>query len=98
MGHVTHPGIQIQLDTGGDYEKLPPVVSHFQEGRGFAAKFEVWRMPPFSAADSDASISRSLRKDVWKPRWSIFRAVIMNKPGNESALAPGRRQRVVARS
>jgi hypothetical protein len=40
MGIVTNPDVQMQLDTGGDYEKLAAVVSHFQEGTRFYRKIQ----------------------------------------------------------
>lgn len=90
QGTVTNPSVQMQLDTGGDYEKLPGIVAKFDGGTNLYRKIQ--------GLESDDLYSRLVRHPLFLSvcAWhygrhaaiSIFRAMVMNKPAGQGTMLP----------
>jgi len=90
MGVVRNPDLQMQLDTGGDYDELPEVVSAFEQGTRLYRKIQ--------GLETDELFLRLIRKPAFleicarmygkHASVSIFRAMIMNKPAGRGTILP----------
>jgi hypothetical protein len=90
MGNVRNPDVQMQLDTGGDYEKLPAVVSHFQEGTRFYRKIQGLENDPLFLRLIQSPVFLEVCAKMYGSHAgvSIFRAMIMNKPAGQGTNLP----------
>lgn len=90
LGVVTNPAVQMQLDTGGDYEELAQAVDHFPEGTLLYRKIQ--------GLETDELFSPLVRHPLFleicarqygaHAPVSIFRAMVMNKPAGQGTLLP----------
>lgn len=90
LGRVSNPEVEMQLDTGGDYEQLPGAVRAFAEG--------THRYRKIQGLQHDALYSRLLRLPLFAEiaarhygrhaSVSIFRAMVMNKPAGQGTYLP----------
>jgi hypothetical protein len=90
LGDVTNPAVQVQLDTGGAYEELAPIVDRFEDGTLGYRKIQ--------GLESDDLFGDLVRHptfvDVCARQYgphvpvSIFRAMVMNKPAGQGTRLP----------
>ena len=90
LGCHTNPAVQLQLDTGGAYDELAPIVDRFDDGTlgyrkiqglEFDDRFgEVVRDPAF--------VEVCARQYGPHVPVSIFRAMVMNKPAGQGTHLP----------
>jgi hypothetical protein len=90
QGTVTNPSVRMQLDTGGEYENLPGIVTKFDGGTTLYRKIQ--------GLESDDLFSTLVRHPLFLSvcAWhygrhaaiSIFRAMVMNKPAGQGTVLP----------
>lgn len=90
LGDVCNPAVQMQLDTGEDYEALPQAVDQFEEG--------TLRYRKVQGLEHDELFAQLIVKPVFQEvcakmygahaAVSLFRAMIMNKPAHHGTSLP----------
>lgn len=90
LGHLKNPNVQMQLDTGGVYEELPPAVQGFDRGTVLYRKIQ--------GLETDELFSPLIRHPLFleicarqygrHAPISIFRAMVMNKPAGQGTVLP----------
>jgi len=90
LGSRSFPELELQLDTGGDYEQLPGAVHAFERGTLLYRKIQ--------GLQHDALFTRLLAQplfaDICARHYgahapvSIFRAMVMNKPAGQGTYLP----------
>ena len=90
LGDIYNPAVQMQLDTGGDYEALPDAVERFEEGTLRYRKIQGLEHDGLFAQ----LISQPLFREICAKMYgshaavSLFRAMIMNKPAHHGTSLP----------
>ena len=90
LGNVRNPDVQMQLDTGGAYDELAPIVPDFERGTVLYRKIQ--------GLETDEIFSRLVRNPLFlevcarqygpHAPVSIFRAMVMNKPAGQGTVLP----------
>jgi phytanoyl-CoA hydroxylase len=90
LGNVRNPDIQMQLDTGGAYDELAPIVPGFDRGTVLYRKVQ--------GLETDEIFSRLVRHPLFlgvcarqygpHAPVSVFRAMVMNKPAGQGTVLP----------
>ncbi|WP_418119029.1 phytanoyl-CoA dioxygenase family protein [Variovorax sp. 350MFTsu5.1] len=90
LGHVVNPAIQMQHDTGGEYEALPDAVARFDHGTHLYRKIQGLESDDLFAALIDRPLFREICAQMYgrHAAVSIFRAMIMNKPAGQGTHLP----------
>src|ERR1700730_5860489 len=90
MGIVQNPKVQMHLDTGGAYDKLPAAVSHFPEGTRLYRKIQGLENDPLFLRLIETPVFLEVCAKMYGSHAgvSIFRAIIMNKPAGRGTLLP----------
>jgi len=90
LGVVRNPLIEMQLDTGGEYEALAGAVSQFDQQTLLYRKIQGLQFDDVFAKILDDRLWRWIAGQAYGPHASvsIFRAMIMNKPANQGTLLP----------
>jgi polysaccharide pyruvyl transferase WcaK-like protein len=90
LGKVQNPNIQMQHDTGGDYEALPDAVTRFEQGTHLYRKIQGLESDDLFATLIDRPLFRGVCAQMYGPHAavSIFRAMIMNKPAGQGTHLP----------
>ncbi|WP_432726849.1 phytanoyl-CoA dioxygenase family protein [Variovorax sp. W6] len=90
LGQVTNPAIQMQHDTGGEYEALPDAVARFEEGTHLYRKIQGLESDDVFARLIDRPLFREICAQMYGSHAavSIFRAMVMNKPAGQGTHLP----------
>jgi polysaccharide pyruvyl transferase WcaK-like protein len=90
LGRVRRPTLQMQLDTGGAYEDLPPAVSGATEATLAYRKVQGLETDPLGLALLRHPLFREVCARQYGPHASIsiFRAMMMNKPAGQGTYLP----------
>ncbi len=90
LGRVCNPAVQMQLDTGGAYERLPEAVERFERGTVLYRKIQ--------GLETDDLYGPLVRHPLFLEvcGWlygrhaavSVFRAMVMNKPAGQGTELP----------
>lgn len=90
LGTLKNQNIQIQLDTGGVYEELPPAVHQFEQGTLLYRKIQGLETDDLYAQMMQHPTLREVCSCVYGKHAaiSIFRAMIMNKPAKQGTVLP----------
>jgi hypothetical protein len=90
LGAVTNPNVQMQLDTGGSYERLPQAVANFEQGTIHYRKIQGLEFDDLYARLIGKPVFREACARVYGPHAavSIFRAMVMNKPAGQGTYLP----------
>jgi hypothetical protein len=90
MGRRSFPELEMQLDTGGDYEALPGAVHAFERGTLLYRKIQGLQHDPLFAR----LLRQPLFAEICARHYgahapvSIFRAMVMNKPAGQGTYLP----------
>ena len=89
-GDVVNPAVQMQLDTGGEYEALPEAVGQFRQGTHFYRKIQGLENDELYARLIDRPVFREVCSRVYGAHApvSLFRAMVMNKPAHQGTELP----------
>ncbi|MES2819154.1 MAG: phytanoyl-CoA dioxygenase family protein [Pseudomonadota bacterium] len=89
-GAQVNPQVQLQLDTGGDYEALPEAVSSFKAGTRLYRKIQGLEHDPLYSplVRHPLFINICARLYGAHAPVSLFRAMIMNKPAGQGTYLP----------
>jgi phytanoyl-CoA hydroxylase len=90
MGVVKNPDIQMQLDTGGEYEDLPAAVPQFESGTRLYRKIQGLENDPLFLRLIQSKVCLEVCARVYGSHAavSLFRAMIMNKPAGQGTILP----------
>lgn len=90
LGRRTFPELELQLDTGGDYEQLAGAVHAFESGTLRYRKIQGLQHDPLFAR----LLAQPLFAEICARHYgghapvSIFRAMVMNKPAGQGTYLP----------
>lgn len=90
LGSRTFPELELQPDTGGDYEQLPGAVHAFERGTLLYRKIQGLQHDPLFAR----LLRQPLFAEICARHYgahapvSIFRAMVMNKPAGQGTYLP----------
>jgi ectoine hydroxylase-related dioxygenase (phytanoyl-CoA dioxygenase family)/polysaccharide pyruvyl transferase WcaK-like protein len=90
LGRRSFPELELQLDTGGDYEQLPGAVHTFERGTLLYRKVQGLQHDPLFAR----LLHQPVFADICARHYgahapvSIFRAMVMNKPAGQGTYLP----------
>ncbi len=90
LGQASNPAIQMQRDTGGDYDALPVALAQSGEGTHLYRKIQGLETDDLF----DTLIHKPLFREICAQMYgahadiSIFRAMVMNKPAGQGTLLP----------
>ncbi|MBB6340740.1 hypothetical protein HNP49_000890 [Pseudomonas fluvialis] len=89
-GTLVNPQIQLQLDTGGDYDALPGVVSQLTEGTRLYRKVQGLEHDELFLPLVRHPVFEGICARLYGPHApvSLFRAMIMNKPAGQGTYLP----------
>ncbi|MBF5007769.1 phytanoyl-CoA dioxygenase family protein [Diaphorobacter caeni] len=90
LGELDNPHIQMQRDTGGEYDALPDAVARFEEGSLLYRKIQGLENDDRFAQLIDRPVFREICARMYGAHSpvSIFRAMIMNKPAGLGTNLP----------
>jgi phytanoyl-CoA hydroxylase len=90
LGRSRNPAIQLQLDTGGDYESLPGAVGQAEQSSILYRKIQGLESDDLFAGLLHQPLFRDLCARIYGAHApiSIFRAMVMNKPAGQGTLLP----------
>lgn len=90
LGRVRNAAIQLQRDTGGDYESLPGAVSQAEQSSILYRKIQGLEGDDLFAELLDHPLFHDLCARLYGPHapLSIFRAMVMNKPAGQGTVLP----------
>ncbi|QIL83149.1 hypothetical protein G7047_26785 [Diaphorobacter sp. HDW4A] len=90
LGEWVNPHIQMQRDTGGEYDALPDAVARFEEGSHLYRKIQGLENDDRFAQLIDRPVFREICARMYGAHApvSIFRAMIMNKPAGQGTNLP----------
>ena len=90
LGRVRNPQVQFQLDTGGDYDRLPGAVESLGSGTTLYRKIQGLENDELYARLLDHPLFREACARIYGAHAaiSIFRAMVMNKPAGQGTLLP----------
>ncbi|MET1079386.1 MAG: phytanoyl-CoA dioxygenase family protein [Pseudomonas sp.] len=89
-GAQINPQVQLQLDTGGDYDALPEAVSSFQSGTRLYRKIQGLENDPLYSPLVRHPLFLNICARLYGAHApvSLFRAMIMNKPAGQGTYLP----------
>jgi phytanoyl-CoA hydroxylase len=90
LGRRENPDVQMQMDTGGEYESLPGAVPRFETGTLLYRKIQGLENDDLFLKLIKQPLFREVCGRVYGPHApvSIFRAMVMNKPAGQGTLLP----------
>jgi polysaccharide pyruvyl transferase WcaK-like protein len=90
QGTLVNDRVQMQRDTGGDYDALPEAVGGFEQGTHLYRKIQGLEADELFSALVEHPVCLEVCARMYGPRSpiSIFRAMIMNKPARQGTVLP----------
>ena len=89
-GAQINPAVQLQLDTGGDYDALPEAVSQLSTGTYLYRKVQGLENDELFAPLVQLPLFAEICARLYGPHApvSLFRAMVMNKPAGQGTYLP----------